>query len=158
MKQAELAVKKLLEKHLHVATAESCTGGWLGGAIVSVAGASDVYGQGIISYSNEAKMRLLKVRPETLKAYGAVSHQTAGEMAEGTALLDNADIGISTTGIAGPGGGTPEKPVGLVYIGIWCRGTVKTYENHFAGDRDQVRTKTVERALEILCETIDELC
>lgn len=158
MTRAEEAVQLLVSKKLQVATAESCTGGWLGGAIVSVAGASDVYGQGIISYSNEAKMRLLQVKETTLIAHGAVSHETAAEMAEGTARLAGAEIGISTTGIAGPGGGTPEKPVGLVYIGIYCNGTIRTYENHFTGDRDTVRRSTVERALEILCDTINELC
>ena len=108
----EEIVKKLLEKQYTVTTAESCTGGLLAGRILNVPGASSVYNEGHITYSNEAKERLLGVSHETLVRYGAVSRQTAEEMARGAAKTAKAEIGLSTTGIAGPGGGTKEKPVG----------------------------------------------
>ena len=110
----EEIVKKLLEKQYTVTTAESCTGGLLAGRILNVPGASSVYNEGHITYSNEAKERLLGVSHETLVRYGAVSRQTAEEMARGAARAAKAEIGLSTTGIAGPGGGTKEKPVGLI--------------------------------------------
>ena len=113
----EEIVKKLLEKQYTVTTAESCTGGLLAGRILNVPGASSVYNEGHITYSNEAKERLLGVSHETLVRYGAVSRQTAEEMARGAAKTAKAEIGLSTTGIAGPGGGTKEKPVGLIYVG-----------------------------------------
>ena len=111
----EEIVKKLLEKQYTVTTAESCTGGLLAGRILNVPGASSVYNEGHITYSNEAKERLLGVSHGTLVRYGAVSRQTAEEMARGAAKAAKAEIGLSTTGIAGPGGGTKEKPVGLIY-------------------------------------------
>lgn len=114
----EVVVDLLAERKLHVTTAESCTGGLIAGTLVNVAGASDVLNEGYVTYSNEAKERLIHVSHETLETYGAVSEQTAHEMAEGAAKAANADAALSATGIAGPGGGTEEKPVGLVYIGF----------------------------------------
>ena len=114
----EVVVDLLAERKLHVTTAESCTGGLIAGTLVNVAGASDVLNEGYVTYSNEAKERLIHVSHETLEAYGAVSEQTAHEMAEGAAKAANANAALSATGIAGPGGGTEEKPVGLVYIGF----------------------------------------
>lgn len=111
-------VSELCNKGKRVATAESCTGGLISEAITRVSGSSEVFDCGVCSYSNEIKHRLLGVKNETLKAYGAVSYQTATEMARGVRLLSGADIGVSTTGIAGPTGGTKDKPVGLVYMGI----------------------------------------
>ena len=120
----ERLVALLRQRQLHVATAESCTGGQIAATIVNVPGASWVFDQGLVTYSNEAKERLLGVRHETLETYGAVSAQTAEEMARGAAASAGAQVGISSTGIAGPDGGTPEKPVGLVWIGCFCRDQV----------------------------------
>ena len=108
----------LKEQHKTVATAESCTGGYVSKRITEIAGASEVFNCGLCTYSNEMKMKLLSVRKETLEKYGAVSRETAAEMAQGVRRVSGADIGISVTGIAGPDGGTPEKPVGLTYIGV----------------------------------------
>ena len=112
------AVTRLKEKGLHVATAESCTGGYVSKRLVDVDGVSEVFDCGVCSYSNDIKEKVLGVSHETLAAYGAVSEQTAREMAAGVRRLSGAEIGVSTTGIAGPGGGTPEKPVGLVYVAV----------------------------------------
>ena len=122
-------VKRLRELGLSITTAESCTGGLLAGTILNVSGASAVYNEGHITYSNDAKERILGVSHETLVQYGAVSEQTAREMAAGAARIANADVALSTTGIAGPGGGTPEKPVGLIYVGCYLKGkiTVKNF-------------------------------
>lgn len=114
----DMVVQKLREKHLRLATAESCTGGLLSGRITAVSGASEVFDCGVCSYANEIKHRVLGVSEETLSTLGAVSAETAIQMAQGVKRLANADIGASTTGIAGPTGGTEEKPVGLVYVGI----------------------------------------
>ncbi len=112
------AVRLLREKGLKAATAESCTGGYVAKRITEIPGSSDVFECGIVSYANSVKNKVLGVREETLKQFGAVSPQTAAEMAEGVRNLSGADIGISLTGIAGPGGGSQEKPVGLVYVGV----------------------------------------
>lgn len=114
----DMVVQKLREKHLRLATAESCTGGLLSGRITAVSGASEVFDCGVCSYANEIKHRVLGVSEEILSTLGAVSAETAIQMAQGVKRLANADIGASTTGIAGPTGGTDEKPVGLVYVGI----------------------------------------
>lgn len=116
-----LLVKLLTENKLTIATCESCTGGLISKRITNVPGASEVFGYGVCTYANEAKMKLLGVSAQTLEKYGAVSEQTAIEMACGMVNLSGADIAISTTGIAGPGGGTPEKPVGLVYTAYYTK-------------------------------------
>lgn len=154
MNLEEKIVKTLLEKGYTITTAESCTGGLLAGRILNVSGASSVYNEGHITYSNEAKERLLGVSPETLRLYGAVSEQTAAEMAKGAAAVAKAEVGLSTTGIAGPTGGTPEKPVGLVYVGCCVNGVVKVEECRFTGDREQNRNAAVEAALELLWENL----
>lgn len=110
--------KALLNKGITLAVGESCTGGLVGHLITQVPGSSDYFRGGIIAYSNQAKMRLLQVAAETLDQYGAVSRETAIEMARGARSALAADVGLSVTGIAGPGGGTPEKPVGLTWIGF----------------------------------------
>ena len=117
-KTAQDVVLLLKERGLTLATAESCTGGLISAEITSVPGSSDVFGFGVCTYANEAKMKLLGVKAETLAAVGAVSEETAVQMAEGVRKLSGADIAVSVTGIAGPGGGTPDKPVGTVYIGV----------------------------------------
>jgi len=146
--KAAALVRALSEKRLHIATAESCTGGLISGAITSVPGSSDVFDGGVVSYANSVKNKLLGVSKETLDMYGAVSPQTACEMACGIAKLMSADIGISVTGIAGPGGGSSEKPVGLVYVGIHTKYETEAYKLNLSGNRDEIREKTVNTALE----------
>lgn len=146
----------LIEKKLTIATAESCTGGLLAGTLINYPGISSAFLEGAITYTNESKIKRLGVKKETLEKFGAVSHETAGEMAKGIALLSGTDIGLSTTGIAGPGGGTEEKPVGLVYVGIYIEGQVKTKELRLLGDRDRVRSRTVKELLNWLWIELQE--
>ena len=154
MNLEEKIVRELQNRGYTITTAESCTGGLLAGRILNVSGASTVYNEGHITYSNEAKERLLGVSHDTLEQFGAVSEQIAAEMALGAARVASANVGLSTTGIAGPGGGTPEKPVGLVYIGCAINGDVTVKECRFAGNREENRNAAVEAVLELL---IDEL-
>lgn len=151
----EFSVVQLLRsRQMTIATAESCTGGMIGAALVNVPGASWVYSDGYITYSNDAKHRNLGVRQETLDRYTAVSEQTAREMAEGAARRANADVGISSTGIAGPDGGTPQQPVGLVYLGCTVRGVTRVERHVFEGDRMAVRRQATERALQLVLECV----
>ena len=150
MNLEERIVEELKRRGYTITTAESCTGGLLAGRLLNVSGASEVYNEGHITYSNEAKERLLGVQHDTLQKYGAVSFQTAEEMALGAASAANAEVGLSTTGIAGPTGGTPEKPVGLVYVGCAVCGEVKVQECRFKGSREENRNAAVEAALELL--------
>lgn len=119
-------------------------------SLISYPGISDVFKEGAVTYSNESKMKRLGVSKETLDRYGAVSEETAREMAIGIAREANTDISISTTGIAGPGGGTDEKPVGLVYIGVFIKGKVVVNKFNFTGNRERIRRKTTMNALNIL--------
>lgn len=144
----EVVGKLLIEKNITIATAESCTGGLLAGRLVNYPGISEVFMQGAVTYSNEAKMQRLGVKKETLDKFGAVSSETAAEMADGIAKTSNTNIGVSTTGVAGPGGGTKEKPVGLVYVGLCINGVVKTKKLNLPGDRQKVRNKVVTIALD----------
>ena len=153
----EMSVVNLLEKNeLTISTAESCTGGLLAGRLINVPGVSDVYKEGFITYTNKAKRKTLGVNKSTLKKYGAVSEQTAKEMAVGAALAADTDISISVTGIAGPDGGTNEKPVGLVYVGVCIKDIVHVEEFRFSGDRANVREQTVISALGLLRKCILE--
>lgn len=150
-------VVHLLRKHeLTVATCESCTGGLLAGRLVNVPGVSDVFREGFITYSNKSKRKLVDVSKAALKKYGAVSKQVAKEMAQGTAILNDVDIAISVTGIAGPDGGTDEKPVGLVYIGCYIKEKHIVNEYHFTGSRDKIRDNSVVYALAMLRHAIIE--
>ena len=121
----------LLEKHITIACAESCTGGLFAGALTDTAGISEVFARGYVTYSAEAKEAELGVKPETIDAYGIVSPQVAGEMAAGLAAKTGADLCISVTGIAGPGGGSKDKPVGLAYIGLSYKGKVQTVKSYY---------------------------
>ncbi|QDW74293.1 competence/damage-inducible protein A [Lachnospiraceae bacterium KGMB03038] len=150
----EVIVRLLEEKNLTLTTAESCTGGLLAGRIMNVPGASDVYQEGHITYSNEAKEKILGVRHETLETYGAVSPQTAAEMAAGAAAAAGAGAALSVTGIAGPGGGTEDKPVGLVYIGCQVGGKCRVEKYHFTGNREKNREFSVVNALTLLREEL----
>ena len=131
-----------------VATAESCTGGWVAQCLTSIAGSSDWFERGFVTYSNEAKQEMLGVAPETLVRHGAVSAATAHAMAEGALRRSRADWSVAITGIAGPGGGSPEKPVGTVCF-AWAGpdGVVATDTQQFAGDRQAVRAQSVAHAL-----------
>ena len=151
----EMAVVRLLKKNgLTVTTAESCTGGMLAARLVNVPGVSDVYREGYITYSNKAKRRLLDVNKSTLKKYGAVSEQTAREMAIGGVFANGADVCVATTGIAGPDGGTEEKPVGLVYISCYLKDKVTVERFQFKGNREKIREQTVVKALDLLRRAI----
>lgn len=150
----EELVEILTKKQYKITTAESCTGGLVAATIVNVSGASEVFQAGFVTYANEAKEKELGVKSETLQTYGAVSEKTAKEMAIGCAAHAKAQVGISTTGIAGPGGGTAEKPVGLVYIGCAVRSNVYVEKNVFSGDRQQVRRQTADRAIGFALECI----
>lgn len=140
----------LVDNKLTIATAESCTGGLLAGRLINYPGISAAFMEGMVTYSNDAKCRRLGVKRETLEQYGAVSGETAIEMARGVSEAAGVDIGISTTGIAGPGGGTAQKPVGLVYVGVCIKNKTSCIELRLAGDRQQVREATVDKALEYL--------
>jgi len=140
----------LKRRKMTVATAESCTGGLIASTIVNVPGASEVFNEGYITYSNEAKQKILSVKKKTLKKDGAVSENCAAEMAKGAAKAAGARAAISVTGIAGPDGGTEEKPVGLVYIGCCIDGKVWVESYHMNGDRQKVREISVKKALDML--------
>lgn len=142
-------VKKL---GMNISTAESCTGGMIASRLIDVPGVSEIFKEGIVSYSNDAKMKRLGVKKETLEKYGAVSEETAREMVMG---LDS-DVAIATTGIAGPDGGTPEKPVGLVYIGIRVRNDVYIEKRFFNGDRMKIRERAVSQSLFSLIKILDK--
>lgn len=146
----EVVVKLLVDKKYTLATAESCTGGLLTGKIVNVAGVSEILKEGFITYSNEAKMKYLGVKEETLRVYGAVSSQTAKEMVTGVAKRAGADTALAITGIAGPDGGTEEKPVGLVYISCFVNGTSVVKEFRMKGSRQKIREQSVIYALDLL--------
>ena len=131
------------KKPLTISTAESCTGGMIASKLIEVPGISENFMESIVSYSNEAKIKRLKVKKETLEKYGAVSEEVAREMLAGL----KTDVAISTTGIAGPGGGTKEKPVGLVYIGIRVKDEVKIFRRELKGDRNKIRQRAMMHAL-----------
>ena len=154
-KENEL-VKKLTNKHYTITTAESCTGGLLSATIINVSGASDVINCAYVTYANEAKENLVSVSHETLETKGAVSKETAAEMCVGCAKAAKADMGLSTTGIAGPGGGTKEKPVGLVYLGCSLHEQVTVERHVFSGDREQVRKQAVDAALDLAIRCLDK--
>ncbi|MCI8455181.1 MAG: CinA family protein [Lachnospiraceae bacterium] len=147
----EEAVVRLLVKYgLTVTTAESCTGGMIAAKLVNVPGVSDVFNQGFITYSNKAKRRLLDVSKATLKKYGAVSEQTAREMALGGIMASDAEACVAVTGIAGPDGGSEDKPVGLVYISCCMKDEVIVEECHFHGTRAEIREQAAVSALDLL--------
>ena len=157
---AHSLVKLLSLKKKTIATAESCTGGLVSGSITAVSGSSEVFGFGVCTYANEAKMKLLGVKEETLAKYGAVSEQTAMEMADGVRKLSGSDISLSLTGIAGPGGGTDEKPVGLVYLGVSVGDKLYAKKmllgQHATRDREYIRKLAVKNALmTAICEIME---
>lgn len=142
--------EELRKRKLTITTAESCTGGLIAGRLINVSGASNIIERGFVTYSNLAKEEELGVRHETLERYGAVSSQTVIEMAKGAARHGKAQIAVAVTGLAGPEGGTPEKPVGLVYIGIDFSGKLYWQEYRFQGNRNEIRELTVVNSLNLL--------
>ncbi len=158
--KADLAavVLDLLRKHgMKIAVAESCTGGMLGARLTAIPGSSDVMLGGVIAYANEVKELHLGVRAETLRANGAVSEETAREMAVGVSERFGAPVGVAITGVAGPGGGTPEKPVGTVCIAVAAAGSVRSVKVQMLGDRDEIRRRSAQAALNLVRRSLTEL-
>jgi len=147
---AGVVIKKLINKNMTIAVAESCTGGLLASALVDIAGSSETLVEGFVTYSNDAKIKRLGVSKDTIDKYGAVSAECAKEMALGVARESGADIGISITGIAGPGGGTDTKPVELVYIAICIAGKVAAQELRYTGNRGRIRGRAVMAGLDMI--------
>jgi nicotinamide-nucleotide amidase len=153
--QARSLLALMDAKGMTLATAESCTGGLIAAALTATAGSSSVVMAGFVTYSNDAKQKMVGVRTETLAAHGAVSAEVAREMAEGARDRAGVSLALSCTGIAGPGGATPGKPVGLVFIGCAREGTSTMVERHvFPGDRAAVRAATVAAALDLAARSI----
>jgi len=143
-------ITKFANRKITLAIAESCTGGYISNMFTNISGASKVFERGIICYSNASKVALLNVDPESINQHGAVSETVAKQLANNIRVLSNVDIGIGITGIAGPTGGTPEKPVGLVYIGISTFDRTFVENHHFNVDRITFKTKTLEKILLLL--------
>jgi nicotinamide-nucleotide amidase len=153
---AALAGSRLKSGGELLVTAESCTGGWLAQSITAIAGSSEWFERGFITYSNESKQELLGVLAETLARSGAVSEETAREMARGALAASRGSLAVAITGVAGPSGGTPAKPVGMVCL-AWAdrNGAVRSETRHFTGDREKVRRQSVMRALQGIIEWLD---
>jgi nicotinamide-nucleotide amidase len=154
---ATLVGTRLREERMMLATAESCTGGWVAQAVTAITGSSRWFERGYVTYSNAAKTEMLHVKAHTLEAYGAVSEQTAGEMAAGALAGGHAHISVAITGVAGPDGGTPDKPVGTVCF-AWARTNRKVTHKtlHFAGDRESVRRQAVIASLQGVLELLED--
>lgn len=158
LEKLEIHLMQLLTRYnLRVTTAESCTGGMVASAIVDIPGVSEHFEQGFVTYSEKAKTELLNVNPDTIKVYNVVSAQTAEEMAAGAAKKAQADCAIATTGVAGPGGGTDEIPVGCVCFGCAVRGHVFSERKIFSGSRKEIRTQAAEEAVRFLIAGIEEV-
>lgn len=155
MRLAAEVGERLSDRALRLATAESCTGGWVAKVLTDVAGSSRWFERGFVVYSNDSKMEMLGVSSRILERSGAVSKSAAIEMARGAVINRKAQVSVAVTGIAGPDGGTPEKPVGLVWL-AWYRtgGALATYEGRFHGDREAVRRQAVVAALQGLLEFV----
>ena len=152
----EAVVLQLSKSNYTITTAESCTGGLISATIVNVAGSSEVFKQGYVTYSNKAKKNILDVKKSSLEKYGAVSEQVAKEMAKGALKAAKADVSVAVTGIAGPGGGSPDKPVGLVYIAVAIGNEVKVNKFNFNGNRNKIRRLTVTNALAMVRMCVSE--
>ena len=157
-KAIEQKLYSLLEKHkLHVAVAESCTGGLVSAYLCDISGISEFFEEGYVTYSEHAKIKNLAVSPDTIQTFGVVSEETASEMAKGAAMRSSAECAISTTGVAGPTGGTEKTPVGTVCFGCFVKGTLVTDRKIFTGNREEVRTQAALYALSFLTKTISEV-
>jgi nicotinamide-nucleotide amidase len=146
---------RLKARQARLVTAESCTGGWAAQAVTSVAGSSEWFERGYVAYSNDAKQEALGVAPGTLERHGAVSAETAREMASGALARSRGTISLAITGVAGPAGGTPEKPIGMVCFAWAWHGGIRSEIRHFAGDRESVRRQSVIRALQGVLELLE---
>lgn len=153
MEQVKEILDILRTKSLVVSTAESCTGGLIAAAITDIPGSSAVFDRGFVTYSNKSKQEMLGVSKEIITKHGAVSHECADAMAQGALKNSNADIAISVTGIAGPDGGSEEKPVGLVYIAAATKDNVDVRQFHFDGTRQEIRELAVSTAFDLLTDT-----
>lgn len=149
-------VNLLLDKNLKIATAESCTGGLLAKKITDVSGSSKIFEMGLVAYANRIKQEFLFVPQKVLEEKGAVSTETAEAMATGIVKIAKADIGVGITGIAGPTGGTPEKPVGLVYFSVYFNGNLTTKELRLSGTRDEIREKTTQEVVKCITLLLDK--
>lgn len=156
MSNIELLHQILLDKGFTVAVAESCTGGLIGAELTSLSGSSAYFQGGILSYSDEVKQRELGVSNQSLEQYGAVSEQVAQEMAQGAYQRFGVHVAVSVTGIAGPGGGTEEKPVGLTYLGLCSTNGLRVRQFIWTWDREQNRRSSVEAAIDLLIEWADQ--
>ncbi len=151
-----VAIEKLIGRGLTLSTAESCTGGVLASLIVDYPGASKTFLEGFVTYSNEEKMKRLNVNKTDIDLYGAVSAQVAEQMAKGVVQITGSDVGISITGIAGPSGGTTEKPIGTVFVSVCLKGKSKTKEFHFSGNRHKIRIRSSKAALKMLIDFLEK--
>lgn len=149
-------MEALCKNNFTIATAESCTGGMVSARLINYPGASGAFINGMCTYTNESKSRLLDINPDIINTYGAVSPQTADAMCKGVAKVSNADIGLSTTGIAGPDGGTKEKPVGLVYIGVCFKGESYIKKLMLKGTRNEIRTEAAYEVIKLLWDIMEE--
>ncbi|MBP5266955.1 MAG: CinA family protein [Lachnospiraceae bacterium] len=154
MKVARAVAEVLDQRNLSIATAESCTGGMIASELVNIPGVSNHFGEGYVTYSEDAKMRLLGVREETLQAHTVYSAECAREMAYGAMKKAGADIGVATTGIAGPDGGSDEYPVGLVYIAVAYKNKITTRKFIFSGDRYQIRFAACKQAFRLVLDVL----
>jgi PncC family amidohydrolase len=145
----------LREKGLNIALAESCTGGLIASRITDIPGASDYFEAGVVVYSNQAKQRFLSVPEQSIQSHGAVSKEVAKKMAEGVRQATGTDIGLSITGIAGPAGGSPEKPVGTVYIGLSAKAGILVRRFQFSGDRLDIKEKSANEALQLAIDFLE---
>ena len=150
-------IQALKNKKLHIALAESCTGGTIAQMLTAVAGASQVLELGVVSYSERIKSKVINVQKATLEKFTVYSAETAREMALGVLALADADLAVGVTGLAGPGGGTAEKPVGLVYIAVGNAADLRVREFHFSGGRSEIRQKAAAAALHMALEFVEEL-
>lgn len=158
MNNTEFLINKLIEKNYTITTAESCTGGMVSSSLIDVPGASSVISECHITYSNEAKMKYLGVNKETLDAYTAVSEEVALEMVIGAASLAESDVAIAITGLAGPDGGTDDKPVGLVYIACKVKDKIRINSPIFEGNRYEVRQSATEYAINMAIDMLNVEC
>lgn len=153
---ARVVGERLLQRGVRLVTAESCTGGWAAQAVTAVAGSSQWFERGFVTYSNESKCEMLGVDAGTIERFGAVSEEAAREMAEGALRLSHAQVSLAISGVAGPGGGTPEKPVGTVCLAWAAAGrVVRSRRVHFVGDRTAVRWQSVKASLEGVLELLE---
>lgn len=152
IKQATAILNSYRHKGLKLATAESCTGGLISALLTEISGSSDVFDCGFVTYSNESKIQFLGVDQKLIEQHGAVSEQVASAMAQGAITRTGADVSVAVTGIAGPTGGTKDKPVGLVYIAVAKKNKITCEKNIFSGNREDVRLQSVGKALEMLSD------